>query len=299
MLKLFIVHLKLLIADRHLLILISLSVVSTPSHIKNFFTSIGDPDDIAGDGSEVLKMAISHKYIRYFIEKKATSTISFYGDYALHSVSGIEDLAEQLTNILSKDTFLSRAFASVKICWVTDFEIIPAVFFDEKEIAPYTAFNPIMDGEASFIFEVPEPINDLLKSKFNAIGHYHSGSVLIEKLRKEGLAKSDGLFINIQAESVEIVFFDGSGSLRIYNRYDYKAYQDYIYFVLLVADEMGINREEVKAVLMGEVSQDSQLYEITYRYFRNIVFVNQPGDIHFSRAFEGYPKYFNYQLYNL
>jgi len=273
--------------------------VSTNPHTKNFFNSIGNPDDVSGNGSEVLKIAITPKFIRYFIEQKATATIVFYGDYTLHSVSTTEDLTDQLSNILSKDTFLSKSFDSVKICWATDFEIIPTVFFDESEMAADTAFRVIMGGEANFIFDVPKAINDVLKAKFSNLTDYHSGVAMIEKLRKAGLAKADKLFINIQAESVEIACFDDNGSLRIYNRYEYKAYQDYIYFVLLVADEMKIDREKVKAVLMGEVSQDSQLYEMTQRYFMNVKFISQPEDIHFSKAFGEYPKYFNYPLYNL
>ena len=273
--------------------------MSTNPHTKNFFNSIGDPDDVSSRGPEILKLAITSKFIRYFIEQKATATLLFYGDYALHSVSTTEDLTDQLTNILSKDTFLSKSFDSVKICWATDFEIIPAIFFDESEMAADTAFNAIMGGEANFIFDLPKAINDVLKAKFTNLTHYHSGSAMIEKLHKAGVAKSDKLFINIQAENVEIAFFNDNGSLRIYNRYEYKAYQDYIYFVLLVADEMKIDREKVKAILMGEVSQDSQLYEMTQRYFMNMAFISQPEDIHFSKAFSEYPKYFNYPLYNL
>jgi hypothetical protein len=271
--------------------------VSSNPNTKNFFNSIGDPDDVGGLGTETLKMAISAKFIRYFIEQGAT--IVFYGDYALQSVSGETDIADQLSNILSKDAFLSRSFARVKVCWSTDFEIIPTVFFDENEMANDTAYNAIMNGEAQFIFEVPKAINDVLKNKFSNLTHHHAGAAMIEQLRKEGIAKSDRLFINIQAENVEIACFDDRGALRIYNRYEYRAYQDYIYFVLLVADEMKIDREEVKATLMGEVNKDSQLYETTYRYFRNIAFISPPEDIYFSRAFDEYPKHFNYPLYNL
>ena len=286
-----------LIIQSQLLILLYLPVVSINPHTKNFFNSIGDPDDVSGDGTELLKLAIGPKFIRYFVQKG--ETIVFYGDYALQSVSTDADIAEQLSNILSKDAFLSKSFAAVNICWSTDFEIIPTVFFDENEMASDTAYNAIMNAEANFIFEVPKLINDVLTTKFSRMTQHHSGAAMIEQLRKEGLAKSDKLFINIQAENVEIAYFDDHGALRIYNRYEYKAYQDYIYFVLLVADEMKIDREEVRAILMGEVNQDSQLYETTYRYFRNIAFISQPEDIHFSRAFEEYPKHFNYPLYNL
>jgi hypothetical protein len=156
-----------------------------------------------------------------------------------------------------------------------------------------------MNGEANFVFEVPADLSTVLQNKFGTIEHYHSGAAMIEHLRKEELAKSDKLFININADNIEVAYFDDDMTLKIYNRYEYKAYQDYIYFVLLVADEMKINREEVKAVLMGEVNQDSQLYEMTNRYFMNIAFIGRPQDINFSRSFDEYPKHFNYPLYNL
>ena len=175
--------------------------MSSYPHTKNYYTSIGDPDDVAGDGSEVLRLGICNRYVRYFVERKSSSTFVYYGDYALHSVSGDDALAEQLSNILSKDTFLSKVYNSVKVYWATDFEIIPAVFFDETEMAPDTAFQIILNGEANFIFEIPRVVNEVLQNKFSALTHYHSGASMIEVLRKEGLAKSDKLFINIQAGS--------------------------------------------------------------------------------------------------
>ena len=268
-------------------------------HTKNFYSSIGSPDDVRGDGTEILKLSLSPKCIRYFIEQSSNATIVFYGDYALYSVSTPDDLADQLDNILSKDSFLNKSYQTVKICWSTDFEIIPSIFFDANELGINTAFKPIMNGEADFVFEVPAALRLLLQSKFDTIEHSHSGASMIEQLRKEELAKADKFFININPDNIEIVCFDDQASLRIYNRYEYKAYQDYIYFVLLVADEMKINREEVKAILMGEVSQDSQLYDMTSRYFLNIGFIARPQGMSFSRAFDEYPKHFNYPQYNL
>jgi hypothetical protein len=271
--------------------------VSAHPHTRNFFNSTGNSDDVKGDGTELLKIGIDRQFIRYFIE--ANGAIIFYGDYALQGVADTDELAEQLANIMAKDTFLSKSYAAVKVCWHTDFEIIPVVFFDEAEMAAQTAYTPVMDGEANFIFELPEAPAGLIKNKYGAVVHTHSGAALIEQLRKEGLATADKLFINIHADNIEIACFGPDGRLRIYNRYDYRAYQDYIYFVLLVADEMKINREEARAMLMGEVSRESQLYDITYRYFMHTAFIVQPEAISFSRAFEEYPRHLNYPLYNL
>jgi hypothetical protein len=269
--------------------------VTPNTHTRNFLNSIGSPDDVKGNGTEVLKLGIDHRYIRYFVE--AGDTIVYYGEYALQAVSTDAELTEQLEIILSKDQFLNKSYSLVKVLWSTDFEIVPTAFYDEDITDENAGVNEILGGEAMFLFEKIRGVCDLLRSKYPVSSH--SGAVLIETLRKLDLTKSKDLFININAQSIEILYFDADGAFKIYNRYEYRTYQDYIYFVLLVADEMGLNREETKAVLMGEVSQDSQLYEVTTRYFRQTAFIKQPADKKFTSYFEDYPVHFNYPLYNL
>ncbi|MCW3126561.1 MAG: hypothetical protein JWO03_2219 [Bacteroidetes bacterium] len=270
----------------------------TPNtHTRNFFNSIGDPADVKGNGTEHLKLSVDHRHIRYFIE--AGDTHVYYGEYALQSVATDADLREQVEIILSKDPFLHKSYALVKILWQNDFEIVPTAFYDEDERTAGTGVNTILGGDAKFLFEKISGADQLLEEKFPLAVHYHSGAVLIETLGALGLTQSKDLFINIHAQNIEVLYFDETGALKIYNRYEYRSYQDYIYFVLLVADEMNLNREETKAVLMGEVSADSQLYEVTTRYFRQTAFIKQPADKRFSSTFEGYPVHFNYPLYNL
>ena len=271
--------------------------MNTNPHTRNFFNSIGNPDDVKGNGTDLLKISIDHRYIRYFIEQE--DMIVYYGEYALQSVASDSDLRGQVETILTKDAFLNKSFASVKICWLTDFEIVPTAFYDDSDTSADAGVNDILDGEAKFLFEKIHTVSTILDSKFPSALHYHSGAALIEAIRKNRLSESKDLFVNIHSQWIEILYFGEGGTLKIYNRYEYRTYQDYIYFVLLVADEMQLDRDETRAILMGEVSQDAQLYEVTHRYFRYISFVKQPADKPFSSAFDPYPMHFNYPLYNL
>jgi hypothetical protein len=271
--------------------------VNTNPHTRSFFNSIGNADDIKGNGTDILKLGIDHRYIRYFIEQ--SDTIVYYGEYALQSVSTDLELREQIETILSKDAFLSKSYASVKICWMTDFEIVPTAFYDDSDISSDAAANDILRGEAKFLFEKIHTVSTLINSKYLSATHHHSGAILIETLRKNGLADSKDLFVNIHSQSIEVLYFGDGGGLKIYNRYEYRTYQDFIYFVLLVADEMQLNRDNTRAILMGEVSEDAQLYEVAKRYFRQIAFIKKTESKHFSSAFDQYPVHFNYPLYNL
>jgi hypothetical protein len=62
---------------------------------------------------------------------------------------------------------------------------------------------------------------------------------------------------------------------------------------------MKLDRDSAKAILMGEISSDSKLYEMTNRYFNQTAFMTPPLSISFTAAFSEYPRHFNYLLYNL
>jgi hypothetical protein len=85
----------------------------------------------------------------------------------------------------------------------------------------------------------------------------------------------------------------------LHNKYEYHTPADFIYFVLLVADQFAIDREQTELVLLGEVNTNSQIYEITYRYFRHVTFQGKPSQISFARVFEQFPKHLHFNLYNL
>ena len=269
--------------------------------VRNFFNSIGDPAHIVGNSTEELKLAVDYRYIRYFIVNPATDTIVFYGDYTLHGVATVGELAAQVVAIFTKDTFLNKPYRNVKVCWHTDFELIPNLYLDDKEdgINTDTGQNPILAGEAQFVFEKPNEISLLIEQKYSEVVHYHAGATMINLFDSPTESITPPLYVNIAAESIEVLYFDNNSALRLFNRYPYRAFQDYIYYLLLAAEECTIDPTNARVVLMGEVSQDSKLYEMTYRYFSSVSFATAPATTRFSAAFDLYPKHLNYLLYNL
>ena len=266
---------------------------------RNFFNSIGIAADVQGNSTEELNLAIDLKYIRYFIVNTASHLVVFYGDYTLHGVSSMAELAAQLDAILTKDVFLNKAYKQVKVCWNSDFEIVPTPYFDIADVEAETAINPILNGEAKFLFKKSNTVSQLLSQKFGTVVDYHIGASMIEHIRSLTSTSSSTLYVNVSAEKMEVLYFDEMPSLRLYNRYEYRAYQDYIYYLLLAAEECKIDLEKTNVVLMGEVSQDSKLYEMTHRYFNSVSFIAAPSSIQFTVAFNEYPKHLNYLLYNL
>jgi hypothetical protein len=107
------------------------------------------------------------------------------------------------------------------------------------------------------------------------------------------------LFVNVSLKYFDTIYFRDSQHLQLMNRYKYRADTDFIYFVLLCCEELKLDRESTELVLIGEVDIQSKIYDICYRYFRNIRLIQKPDNLHFSKAFELYPKHLHFNLYNL
>jgi hypothetical protein len=266
---------------------------------KNSYSSIGIADDLQTAVGHGLKLSVDHKHIRYFIFDIRSGQIVFYGDHTLHNVNSDEELAAQMENILAKDTFLNKSFSQVTIGWSTDFEIVPTIYFEPSALDSGASVVDILKGDAKFLFAKVDPVASWLTSKFPLAVHTHMGAAMIDELSEAGIAGSNTLAVNIITESIDILHITDEGSLKIFNSYEYKTYQDYIYYVLLVADELMLDREKTQVYLMGEVSADSKLYEMTQRYFGHVDLLSKSTDIRFTPAFDEYPKHFNYILYNL
>lgn len=255
--------------------------------------------EIPADGSAVLKIAVCHQFVRYFMEQGGNGQILFFGDYELHGVESDEAMAGQLSGILEKDNLLGLPFAEVRVCWYSDFEIIPSVFFETADLARDTAYCEVMGGAAKFVFSLPAAALQRLQQRFERLQHWHSGAAMVQCLYRQGLNAAGRIFVNIQQDHVEIVCFADDGTLYFYNRYAFREWQDYVYFLLLSADDARLDRNTGAAVMMGELSQDSKIFEATLKYFMQVSFIHAPPSKQFSTAFSAYPKHFNYPLYNL
>lgn len=101
-----------------------------------------------------------------------------------------------------------------------------------------------------------------LKHFSTALHHYHlfgTDKLLhfhLDKYRMHCFAMNDGKFI-------------------FYNSYDYATIEDFLYYSILVGDQLDIrNHEQSRIYLSGNIVEDSIMYDGLQPYFNNISFLN-------------------------
>ena len=99
-------------------------------------------------------------------------------------------------------------------------------------------------------------------------------------------AKNEERWIGYAIQSVldylvkpEIVVVDNN-LLKFYNRFDFITKEDFIYYLLFTAEQLKLNPEEFPLVLIGAINERDDLYQIAYKYIRNVSLLQSKSMLH-------------------
>jgi hypothetical protein len=68
--------------------------------------------------------------------------------------------------------------------------------------------------------------------------------------------------------------------LKFYNRFEYLTKEDFIYYLLFTAEQLQLNPEEFPLVLMGAITEADELYQIAYKYIRDVSLLHSNSMLH-------------------
>lgn len=267
-----------------------------PAQVKNSFSSIGTIDAGIPPSSLQLMLTVSQTSVKYFVLSQTHQQIIFYGDYILHHVNNVAELASRFEQIIEKDEVLQLAYARVLIGFNDKYTLVPAellFLMDTRDRLTQKC------GETEIVFTKPEDLLSVINGSFKKVSFAHLSSSFFSLPQHYSAEAGEKLYVSIGLNFFDIVVFNSNGKLLLMNRYDYQTATDFIYFLLLCCEELKTDRDTVELVLLGEVNQQSKIYELCYRYFKNISFLSPANGVQFSKAFDAFPKHLHFNLYNL
>jgi len=122
-------------------------------------------------------------------------------------------------------------------------------------------------------------INNLLIDKYGSFEYKHISTVLIDELIKTFKNKAGQQFIvYVQQNNFQIVITNDN-KLLFYNTFEFKTKEDFIYYILFVAEQLKLNPEEFHLHLAGQIEVNDDLYKLAYKYIRNITLLSYTPSI--------------------
>ena len=231
--------------------------------------------------------------------------IYFYEYEFEESLNTPENLLLKIEEIFKNDTQLQNDFISVTVIHQNNLStIVPNQFFDEKELATYLnyniktlitdfiSFDSIDILKAKNVYVPYVNINNYLFQNFGEFEYKHHSTVLIEKLLKATKSDKKTMYVNVGKTTLDIVVIDNK-KLLLSNTFSYNSKEDFIYYILFVAEQLNLDTLEFPLYFTGNITLDTAIFKLTYKYIKNIYFLESEKTI-FSEL--KIPKHSNYIL---
>lgn len=159
---------------------------------------------------------------------------------------------------------------------------VPQALFDENFLGSYLQYN-VKVFETDFVAfdELPNygmnnvylpfsGINNFLIDKFGDFEYRHVSSILVSRLLDSSKnIEEKQVFAHFSDKRFDLVVVQNQ-KLLLFNTFDYRTKEDFIYYLLFAVEQLNLNPESFKLQLLGDISQESDCYQIAYTYVRHV-----------------------------
>jgi len=220
-------------------------------------------------------------YNRHSKEIQHFASYEFLKEYEISPYKHLE-LVEQLFLL---EPVLKYKYSSVSVTHFNNLvSPVPKPLFNEEKLSNYlkysikvlendfVTFDELNNCDIVNVYIPFVNINNFLFDTYGSFTYKHSSSVLIECLLNEFKHHSEPIyFVNVTNNTFETLILKNK-KVELYNIFSFKAKEDFIYYILFIAEQLNLNPEEIKLILLGDIEKESELYKIVYQYIRNVSF---------------------------
>lgn len=265
------------------------------AHTANYHMAM----EVSSGGIDIAVFdSISNKYI-------ALEVFEFSSLFDLEAIPGLIGIIEKESKLLSSQ------YKAVNFVVVNNLAtLVPNALYDESRKKLYLKFNAALQGDefiyaddissidSKNIFALPISIKIKIESMFKNVSYHHFSSALIQEIVLQNRNNdSKKVYVNIGKNNFEIVVMDGK-KLLFYNTFNYVAPEDYIYYLMFVLEQLHLNPEKAEVILLGKTDKNSEIYQLTYKYIRQVKFGNKNSSADYSYQLQEFPAHYYFSLFS-
>ena len=284
-----------------------------PGHITQTVLKYDEALQKADSKNYKLSIQLSLDGFSFCIFNEAQNKFLSIESIAIQNVKNLDNFCILFEGFFQKHQWLNISYKRVNILFESSkTTLIPSSLYDEKEKENYTKLNftfsadqeirtdKLVNVDAYKLYVVPKQLTDLLNKLFPDHHLYSHAGVLIESLLilNKNLPAHKRCYVNARNSYLDIIIIEGR-KLLYYNAFNYKTKEDFIYYLIFVLDQLKLNPEEIELVLSGLIDKNSKLFEMVYKYVRNITFPQLDASHNYSYIFNDIPSHHYSNLLNL
>ena len=224
-------------------------------------------------------------------DSSTKETLYFYEKQFEEKQKTPENLLQKIKEIFKADPYLQKDFSSVLVIHENNLStLIPNKYFSEDKLSEYLnfniktlatdyiAFDEIQGINAKNIYVPYIHINNYLFQNFGAFEYKHHQTIFIEKLLSLPSSEEKKIYINVSTKNFDIVILQNR-QLKFSNSFHFETKEDFIYYILFTFEQLKLDVEKVKLYFTGDIELESEIYNSTYQYIRNVFFLESNNPI--------------------
>ncbi|MBC8172709.1 MAG: DUF3822 family protein [Chitinophagales bacterium] len=258
-----------------------------------------------------LFLEIEEQQISFVICDYNAGKIAVLKRIGFNEVTNGTDFLTRLKTVISKEDFLHIPVKEIKIALTFPaFTLVPRMFFEEELAEKYLRYQANITvketAEVNYIkklfiknvFAVDENLRRYISDTFTAPKIFHTTTALLARAADQKDDFSDSqLWIDVRQQLFHILYFENK-EFKYLNQFQYKNKEDFMYFILLVSDQLKIDRNISDVKFSGHIVANSVLYNEVYKFFRNVSCADAYEHVSIS-ADEEIPLHFYHALLSL
>ncbi|MBN1651486.1 MAG: DUF3822 family protein [Bacteroidales bacterium] len=223
------------------------------------------------------------------ISKKVLSIEDFHVPLMLgeESVYQNEKVNLRLEKVLNEKQLNLQLFKSVHFVFDNPFFVLlPSLLMDANSSLDYLKqIHQIPENfivksdelrflEATNVYALYAPLYYNLADYFPRFTLKHASSVFIQQMAlSQKMRKGTSVFVEVGDLTMHILVFKDE-KLEFSNTFAFKEKEDFIYFILLVYNQLNLNPESTPLYFSGQIDRSSPLYAIAYQYIGVLDFID-------------------------
>lgn len=263
-----------------------------------------------------LLLHIGTRDLQVLIVDATVERVVLLEDYVLPNISSQTSLVGVLSQIFDGHALLRAGFwKSISIGVKNQkFVQVPASLFVPEASADYLQFNAAFDrdseecisvenagAEAITVFSIWLDLKQWLEQMYPSkpISFVHQSAAMIEGVLKYSGTRTDNpLYVYVDRFRLHVLSCK-DGKLVYYNQFVIKQFSEYVKYIMLVMNSLGMDQKTSQVVLWGYIGKNSPHYHEFYKYINNVTFGSRPDYLQFGYMFDEIQDHHFFDLYSM
>jgi hypothetical protein len=222
------------------------------------------------------------------------------------------DLIQKILHVIEKNKpIFDNRYDTVTLAF-SGFKntLLPDVFFNSAHMKTLFEANHLLDDSETLCYDnirrnasknmyaIPTELLSFFNAYYDNIAIYHAATPLLEGILTQHKNVQELMVtVNVQHTFFEMVV-NKSSNLIFYNQFNYHTVEDFIYYIVFVYEQLGLNPEMQVLNIAGMMEKNSMLLAMAQKYIRNIQFVPRPSFSFYSYGFDDVAAHYHFSLFN-